>query len=164
MNTKLFSLLLAIFFIFGTVNNAAAYTMVQAAGEQPVAAGLVRGLTRAAKKGAKVRKAKRSGYSQYAAGAVAGGYISGRAAENYEESDTTDEEAEPEDPAAFTRNVIIGILVFFGLILAKMVYNHFIVERKQKAQAKEIQEEMMRRAIRPRAGLGKADSAETGAV
>ena len=45
-----------------------------------------------------------------------------------------------------------------------MVYNHFIVERKQKAQAKEIQEEMMRRAIRPRAGLGKADSAETGAV
>lgn len=160
MNTKLFSLLLAIFFIFGTVNNAAAYTMVQAAGEQPVAAGLVRGLTRAAKKGTKVRKAKRSGYSQYAAG----GYISGRAAENYEESYTTDEEAEPEDPAAFTRNVIIGILVFFGLILAKMVYNHFIVERKQKAQAKEIQEEMMRRAIRPRAGLGKADSAETGAV
>lgn len=158
MNTKLFSLLMALFFIFGNVDHAAAYSMVEAPGVQPVAGGFISKAARLGKKGAKAGKARRaSGVGAYAGGAYATYRLTHDApcGEASEAEETVAGGTEPEEDAAADdystrRNAIIGILSIFSLMIVACVYSHFASAAKEKARFKAESEEILRRVGRPR--------------
>lgn len=148
MNTKLFSLLMALFFIFGNVDHAAAYSMVEAPGVQPVAGGFISKAARLGKKGAKAGKARRaSGVGAYAGGAYATYRLTHDAPCG--EASEAEEDAAADDYST-RRNAIIGILSIFGLMIVACVYSHFASAAKEKARFKAESEEILRRVGRPR--------------
>lgn len=148
MNTKLFSLLMALFFIFGNVDHAAAYSMVEAPGGQPVAGGFISKAARLGKKGAKAGKARRASGVGVCAG---GAYATYRLTHDAQDDEVceTEEEAAANDYST-RRNAIIGILSIFGLMIAACVYSHFASAAKEKARFKAESEEILRRVGRPR--------------
>lgn len=139
---------MALFFIFGNVDHAAAYSMVEAPGVQPVAGGFISKAARLGKKGAKAGKARRaSGVGAYAGGAYATYRLTHDAPCG--EASEAEEDAAADDYST-RRNAIIGILSIFGLMIVACVYSHFASAAKEKARFKAESEEILRRVGRPR--------------